>query len=97
MAETKKKKKAKRERKERRFSPEQTYSSNAAVGVGMLGALAAGRQQLLCDRWTTSDNAALGCSGFMNAALGVRAVVFFADLAIDTPLVGIHGLGVLLP
>jgi hypothetical protein len=42
MAETKKKKKAKRERKERRFSPEQTYSSGAAVGGGMLGALALG-------------------------------------------------------
>ncbi len=42
MAETKKKKKAKRERKERRFSPEQTYSSSTAVGVGMLGALATG-------------------------------------------------------
>jgi hypothetical protein len=43
MAETKKKKKgAKRERKERRFSPEQTYSSNGAVAGGMLGALAAG-------------------------------------------------------
>jgi hypothetical protein len=42
MAETKKKKKAKRERKERRFSPEQTYSSGAAVGAGMLGALALG-------------------------------------------------------
>ena len=38
MAETKKKKKAKRERKERRFTPEQTYSSGAAVGVGMMGA-----------------------------------------------------------
>ncbi len=42
MAETKKKKKVKRERKERRFSPEQTYSSGAAVGAGMLGALALG-------------------------------------------------------
>ena len=42
MAETKKKKKAKRERKERRFSPEQTYASGATVGGGMLGALALG-------------------------------------------------------
>lgn len=42
MAETKKKKKTKRERKERRFIPEQTYSSGAAVGAGMLGALALG-------------------------------------------------------
>lgn len=42
MVETKKKKKAKRERKERRFSPEQTYASGVAVGAGMLGALAAG-------------------------------------------------------
>jgi hypothetical protein len=42
MAETKKKKKAKRERKERRFSPAQTYSSGAAVAGGMLGALALG-------------------------------------------------------
>jgi hypothetical protein len=42
MAETKKKKKAKRERKERRFSPEQTYSSRATVVGGMLGALVLG-------------------------------------------------------
>jgi hypothetical protein len=77
MAETKKKKKAKRERKERRFSPEQTYSSNAAVGVGMLGALAAGAG--VWGQWISELPHAYSPYIFGAGAVALGAALWFGD------------------
>ena len=77
MAETKKKKKTKRERTERRFSPEQTYSSNAAVGVGMLGALAAGAG--VWGQWISETPHAYSPFLFGGGALALGASLWFGD------------------
>ena len=77
MAETKKKKKAKRERKERRFSPEQTYSSNAAVAGGMLGALAAGAG--VWGQWISETPHAYSPYLFGGGALVLGASLWFGD------------------
>ena len=77
MAETKKKKKAKRERKERRFSPEQTYSSGAAVGVGMLGALAAGAG--VWSQWISENPHTYAPYLFGGGAVALGASLWFGD------------------
>ena len=77
MAETKKKKKAKRERKERRFSPEQTYSSNAAVGAGMLGALAAGAG--VYGQWILETPPTYAPFLFGGGAVVLGAALWFGD------------------
>jgi hypothetical protein len=77
MAETKKKKKAKRERKERRFSPEQTYSSGAAVGAGMLGALALGAG--VWAQWISETPHGFAPYLFGGGALVLGASLWFGD------------------
>ncbi len=77
MVETKKKKKAKRERKERRFSPEQTYSSGAAVGAGMLGALAAGAG--VWGQWISETPHSYAPFLFGGGAVALGASLWFGD------------------
>lgn len=77
MAETKKKKKVKRERKERRFSPEQTYSSGAAVGAGMLGALALGAG--VWGQWISETPHTFAPYLFGGGALVLGASLWFGD------------------
>jgi len=77
MAETKKKKKAKRERKERRFTPEQTYSSGTAVGVGMLGALAAGAG--VWGQWISETPPSYAPYLFGGGAIALGAALWFGD------------------
>jgi hypothetical protein len=77
MAETKKKKKAKRERKERRFSPEQTYSSGAAVGAGMLGALALGAG--VWGQWISETPHGFAPFLFGGGAVVLGAALWFGD------------------
>jgi hypothetical protein len=77
MAETKKKKKAKRERKERRVSPEQTYSSGAAVGAGMLGALALGAG--VWGQWISENPHTFAPYLFGGGALVLGASLWFGD------------------
>lgn len=78
MAETKKKKKIpKRERKERRFQPEQTYSSSAAVGAGMLGALAAGAG--VWAQWISENPPAYAPYLFGGGAVVLGGALWFGD------------------
>jgi hypothetical protein len=77
MAESKKKKKAKRERKERRFSPEQTYSSGAAVGAGMLGALVAGAG--VWGQWISEMPHKEAPYLFGGGAIALGAALWFGD------------------
>lgn len=78
MAETKKKKRsAKRERKERRFSPEQTYSSSGAVALGMLGALAAGAG--VWGQWISETPHSYAPYLFGGGAITLGASLWFGD------------------
>jgi hypothetical protein len=77
MAETKKKKKAKRERKERRFVPEQTYSSGTAVAGGMLGALALGAG--VWGQWISDPSHAYSAYVFGGGAVALGAALWFGD------------------
>jgi hypothetical protein len=77
MAETKKKKKAKRERKERRFTPEQNYSSGATVAAGMLGALAAGAG--VWGQWISETPHAYSPYLFGGGAIALGASLWFGD------------------
>lgn len=77
MAETKKKKKAKRERKERRFSPAQTYSSSAAVAGGMLGALALGAG--VWGQWISETPHNYAPFLFGGGAIALGASLWFGD------------------
>lgn len=77
MAETKKKKKAKRERKERRFSPAQTYSSGVAVGAGMLGALALGAG--VWGQWISELPHTYSPYLFGGGAIALGASLWFGD------------------
>lgn len=77
MAETKKKKKAKRERKERRFSPAQTYSSGAAVAGGMLGALALGAG--VWGQWISETPHNYSPFLFGGGAIALGASLWFGD------------------
>jgi len=77
MVETKKKKKAKRERKERRFSPEQTYSSGAAVAGGMLGALALGAG--VWGQWISETPHGYAPYLFGGGALVLGGALWFGD------------------
>ncbi|HEY6080494.1 MAG TPA: hypothetical protein VIW29_16890 [Polyangiaceae bacterium] len=77
MAETKKKRKTKRERKERRFIPEQTYSSSSAVAVGMLGALAAGAG--VWGQWISETPHGYAPFLFGGGAVALGAALWFGD------------------
>jgi hypothetical protein len=78
MAETKKKKKGvKRERKERRFSPEQTYSSGAAVAAGMLGSLAAGAG--VWGQWISDTPHSYATYLFAGGAIALAGALWFGD------------------
>ncbi|HVY26322.1 MAG TPA: hypothetical protein VHB79_07200 [Polyangiaceae bacterium] len=77
MADTKKKKKAKRERKERRFSPAQTYSSGAAVAGGMLGALALGAG--VWGQWISETPHNYSPYLFGGGAIALGASLWFGD------------------
>jgi len=77
MAETKKKKKAKRERQERRFSPAQTYSSGAAVACGMLGALALGAG--VWGQWLSEVPHSYSPFLFGGGAVALGASLWFGD------------------
>jgi hypothetical protein len=91
MAETKKKKKgAKRERKERRFSPEQTYSSGAAVGAGMLGALAAGAG--VWGQWISETPHSYAPYLFGGGAIALGASLWFGDAGAVPVRVGDAGI-----
>lgn len=90
MAETKKKKKAKRERKERRFSPEQTYSSTAAVGAGMLGALALGAG--VWGQWISETPHTFAPYLFGGGALVLGASLWFGDAGAVPVRVGDAGI-----
>ena len=90
MAETKKKKKAKRERKERRFSPEQTYSSGVAVAGGMLGALAAGAG--VWSQWISETPHPYAPYLFGGGALALGASLWFGDAGAVPVRVGDAGI-----
>jgi hypothetical protein len=91
MAETKKKKKsAKRERKERRFSPEQTYSSNGAVAAGMLGALAAGAG--VWGQWISETPHSYAPYLFGGGAIALGASLWFGDAGAVPVRVGDAGI-----
>lgn len=90
MVETKKKKKAKRERKERRFSPEQTYASGAVVGVGMLGALAAGAG--VWGQWISETPHAYAPFLFGGGAMALGASLWFGDAGAVPVRVGDAGI-----
>ena len=91
MAESKKKKKsAKRERKERRFSPEQTYSSGAAVGAGMLGALAAGAG--VWGQWISETPHNYAPYLFGGGAIALGASLWFGDAGAVPVRVGDAGI-----
>jgi len=90
MVETKKKKKAKRERKERRFTPEQTYSSGAAVAGGMLGALATGAG--VWGQWITDTPYSYAPFLFGGGALALGASLWFGDAGAVPVRVGDAGL-----
>ncbi len=78
MVETKKKKKTpKRERKERRFQPEPTYSSSAAVAAGMLGALATGAG--VWGQWISDNPPAYAAYLFGGGAITLGAALWFGD------------------
>jgi len=78
MVETKNKKKSpKRERKERRFQPEQTYSSNAAIAAGMLGALAAGAG--VWGQWISENPPVYAPYLFGGGAVVLGAALWFGD------------------
>jgi hypothetical protein len=77
MSENKKKKKAKRDRKERRFSPEQTYSSGAAVAAGMLGALATGAG--VWGQWISDTPHTYAPYLFGGGAIVLGAALWFGD------------------
>jgi hypothetical protein len=91
MADTKKKKKsAKRERKERRFSPEQTYSSGAAVAAGMLGALAAGAG--VWGQWISETPHGYAPYLFGGGAIALGASLWFGDAGAVPVRVGDAGI-----
>jgi len=90
MVETKKKKKAKRERKERRFTPEQTYSSGAAVAGGMLGALATGAG--VWGQWITETPYSYAPFLFGGGALALGASLWFGDAGAVPVRIGDAGL-----
>ncbi|RYZ05983.1 MAG: hypothetical protein EOO73_17710 [Myxococcales bacterium] len=90
MVETKKKKKAKRERKERRFSPEQTYASGAVVGVGMLGALAAGAG--VWGQWISEVPHSYAPFLFGGGAIALGASLWFGDAGAVPVRVGDAGI-----
>ena len=90
MADTKKKKKAKRERKERRFSPEQTYSSGAAVGAGMLGALALGAG--VWGQWISDTPHGFAPFLFGGGAIVLGAALWFGDAGAVPVRVGDAGI-----
>ena len=90
MVETKKKKKTKRERKERRFIPEQTYASGAAVAVGMLGALAAGAG--VWGQWISDTPPAYAPFLFGGGAIALGASLWFGDAGAVPVRVGDAGI-----
>lgn len=90
MVETKKKKKAKRERKERRFSPEQTYASGAVVAVGMLGALATGAG--VWGQWISELPHAYAPFLFGGGAIALGASLWFGDAGAVPVRVGDAGI-----
>ncbi len=90
MVETKKKKKAKRERKERRFSPEQTYASGAVVAVGMLGALATGAG--VWGQWISETPHAYAPFLFGGGAIALGASLWFGDAGAVPVRVGDAGI-----
>jgi hypothetical protein len=90
MAETKKKKKAKRERKERRFSPAQTYSSGAAVAGGMLGALALGAG--VWGQWISETPHNYAPFLFGGGAIALGASLWFGDAGAVPVRVGDAGI-----
>ena len=91
MADSKKKKKsAKRERKERRFSPEQTYSSGAAVAVGMVGALAAGAG--VWGQWISETPHNYAAYLFGGGAIALGASLWFGDAGAVPVRVGDAGI-----
>jgi hypothetical protein len=91
MAEAKKKKKtSKRERKERRFTPEQTYSSRVAVGVGMAGALAAGAG--VWAQWISANPPSYAPFLFGGGALALGGALWFGDAGAVPARVGDAGI-----
>jgi hypothetical protein len=91
MAETKKKKKAvKRERKERRFSPEQTYSSGAAVAAGMLGSLAAGAG--VWGQWISETPHSYATYLFAGGSIALAGSLWFGDAGAVPVRVGDAGI-----
>lgn len=90
MVETKKKKKAKRERKERRFSPEQTYASGAVVAVGMLGALATGAG--VWGQWISDPAHSYAPFLFGGGAIALGASLWFGDAGAVPVRVGDAGI-----
>lgn len=94
MVETKRKKKRagarKRERKERRFLPEQTYSSKGAVIGGMVGALALGAG--VYGQWVSEIPLAYAPYLFAGGALGLGAALWFGDAGAVPVRVGDAGI-----
>jgi hypothetical protein len=82
MAEGKKpkrKKAAKRERKERRFAPEQTYASRLSIAAGMLGSLALGAG--VYGQWVSDHPRAFAPYLFGAGALVLGGAMWFGDSA----------------
>jgi len=85
----KKKRASQRERKERRYSGEQTYASKVAIAVGMLGALSLGAG--VYSQWV-SDHAR-GSAPYMvfAGALVLAGALVFGDLGTNPVRVGDGG------
>jgi hypothetical protein len=97
MAEEKRAKKKKttaqkRERKERRFLPEPTYSSKVAVGGGMLGALVLGAG--VYAQWIMQEPPAYAPYLFAGGAIALGASLWFGDAGAVPLRVGDAGLAI---
>jgi hypothetical protein len=82
MADSKKSKRkraTKRERKERRFVPEQTYASRVSIAAGMLGSFALGAG--VYGQWVSDHPRSVAPYLFGAGALVVAGAMWFADSA----------------
>lgn len=92
MAELKKTKKKKRERKERRYPGEQTYASKVHVGLGVLGSLALGAG--VWSQWLSEQPREMAPYLVVGGALLLGAALVFGDLGTNPIRVGDGGVAV---
>lgn len=88
----KKKKSGKRQRKERRFTGEQTYASKVTVGIGMFGALLLGAG--VYARWVSDHPASYAIALVGLGTAGLVGALLFGDLGTLPVRVGDLGIAI---